>query len=171
MKLRASAWALAAIVAGAALAAACSSNVGEPLPACVDADSDPSTSVDWGTQIVPLLWTSQNGADKCTYCHLASFPEGSTPAYLYLESYANLRKGSKNSPIVVPGKPCSSLLVKKLRGTAVNGARMPRGGPYFTPEQVQLVSDWVAEGARGDDEWQSKLDGGVESGASPYPGY
>jgi len=169
---RARAWACAlgaGLVLG--LVVACSNDVGEPLPACSDADSDPSQSVDWGTQIVPLLWTAQNGADKCTYCHLASFPEGSTPAYLYLESYTNLQKGSKNGPIVVPGKPCGSLLVKKLRGTATNGARMPRGGPFFTPEQIQLVADWIAEGAKGDDEWQSKQDGGADSGASPYPGY
>lgn len=126
---------------------------GEPTAACSNADSDPTKAVDYTTQVRPLLWRQQNGANACLYCHDSANQEGSTPVYLYFDTYQNLRKGSKASGplVVVPGKPCASLLIKKVRGTAANGARMPRGGPYFTEPQVQLLSDWIAEGAHGED--------------------
>jgi hypothetical protein len=144
---------LRAGIALAVLSVACAPETTEELtPACSDADSDPSKAVDYKTQVRPLLWKPQNGANRCTSCHLSTYQEGSTPVYLFLDSYALLRKGSKTAgAVVLPGKPCASLLLKKLRGTAVNGARMPRGGPYFTPEQIALVSDWIAEGAMGED--------------------
>lgn len=154
-----------------ALLVGCASAVGTPAPACDDTDSDPSTRTSWSRDVAPLLWKNQNGADACTSCHAAAFPEGSTPAYLFLESYDSLRRGSKNGRVVVPGKPCASLLVDKLRGTTPNGARMPRGGPYFTAEQIRIVSDWIAEGAERGDEWSSTEDAGTDAGASPYPGY
>jgi len=140
-------------IVSATLSAACAPETTEELtPACSDADSDPSKTVDYKTQIRPLLWKPQNGAASCTYCHASTHQEGSTPVYLFLDSYALLRKGSKTAgAVVVPGKPCASLIVKKLRGTAVNGARMPREGPYFTAAQITLVSDWIAEGAKGGD--------------------
>ena len=28
---------------------------------------------------------------------------------------------------------------------------MPKGGPYWSPEQIQLMMDWIAEGAQGMD--------------------
>ncbi len=127
---------------------------GDESPACSDSDSDPGTRVSYAAQIRPLLQVAQNGASACTYCHTPTIPEASTPVYLSLDSYANLRKGGKLSGarVVVPGKPCSSLLLMKLRGTTgAVGERMPRGGPYFTSAQLQLVSDWIAEGASGED--------------------
>ncbi len=140
-------------IALAVVTTACGPETTEELtPACSDADSDPSKTVDYKTQVRPLLWKPQNGANRCNSCHTSTDQEGSTPVYLFLDSYELLRKGSKTSgAIIIPGKPCASLLVKKLRGTAVNGGRMPRRGPYFTPEQITLVSDWIAEGAMGED--------------------
>ena len=40
--------------------------------------------------------------------------------------------------------------MQKLRGTAPN-ARMPKNGPYWSPEEIQLMVDWIAEGAKGGD--------------------
>jgi hypothetical protein len=64
-----------------------------------------------------------------------------------------VRKGGRNTfdDIIVPGKPCESALVQKLKGT-YGGARMPKGGPYWTAEQLQLMIDWIAEGAIGADD-------------------
>ncbi len=169
------AWALSLVVVSASMAACTTPIAGDETPSCTDADSDPQRSVDYVSQIRPLLWRRQNGAEyACIDCHTSRFVEGSTPAYLYLDTYDGLRRGGKTSgaQVLVPGKPCASLLVKKLRGTTPNGARMPRGGPYFTPEQVALVSDWIAEGAKGESEWESN-DGGADAGPSlpVYPGY
>ncbi len=152
---------LQAALVGACLLLAASSAVGcapEPAgdatPACSNDDSDPTRGVDFATEIAPLLRTRQNGADNCTYCHDSTRPDLSSPVYLYLDTLAFLRKGSKASGpvVVVPGKPCSSLIVRRLRGTTGGaGERMPKNGPYFRPEQIQLVSDWIAEGAKGED--------------------
>jgi hypothetical protein len=51
--------------------------------------------------------------------------------------------------IVVPGNPCRSLIVEKVREYPSFGGRMPLNGPPFlTDEEIQLISDWIAEGAR-----------------------
>jgi len=48
---------------------------------------------------------------------------------------------------VEPGSPDRSYLVKKLRGDPdITGVRMPDGGT-LTPDEIQLVIDWVTRGA------------------------
>ncbi len=129
---------------------------GELRTACVDVDSNPSEPVDFKTQIRPLLNGQVAGVVGCATCHYESVGtrEGFTATGLNLEKLQTLRKGGRNTPpesIVVPGKPCSSALVTKLEGT-FGAARMPKGGPYWEAAQIQLVADWIAEGARGEDE-------------------
>jgi hypothetical protein len=50
---------------------------------------------------------------------------------------------------VDPGHPESSYIVDKLRGSICQceGERMPLGGPYLTPAQIDLFIGWIAEGA------------------------
>ena len=70
---------------------------------------------------------------------------------LDLTSYATLREGGvvSETDIVVPGRPCDSVLVQKISGSPPFGARMPLGGPpYLSEDEQQLVRDWIAEGAR-----------------------
>jgi hypothetical protein len=48
---------------------------------------------------------------------------------------------------IEPGDPDQSYLVKKLRGDPnITGLRMPDGGT-LTPDEIQLVIDWVRRGA------------------------
>jgi hypothetical protein len=48
---------------------------------------------------------------------------------------------------IEPGDPDLSYLVKKLRGDPdITGLRMPDGGT-ITPDEIQLVIDWVRRGA------------------------
>jgi hypothetical protein len=48
---------------------------------------------------------------------------------------------------IEPGDPDLSYLVKKLRGDPdITGLRMPDGGT-LTPDEIQLVIDWVRRGA------------------------
>lgn len=106
-------------------------------------DSNPSTTVSFSAQIRPLTQRSPGG---CLGCHGASQTSG-----LALGSYEGLRRGGINTGtrIVVPGNPCESLLVQKLGLAPPFGARMPYNGPpYFSAEELQLVRDWIAEGAR-----------------------
>ncbi len=51
---------------------------------------------------------------------------------------------------VDPGNPDRSYLVKKLRGDPdITGVRMPNGST-LTPDEIQLVIDWVRRGAPND---------------------
>jgi hypothetical protein len=129
---------------------------GDERMACVDADSNPAVAVDFRKDIRPLLSSNVPGTLGCQGCHYASSGgthEGLIATGLNLETLRTIRQGGRNTPpgtIIAPGKPCSSAFVKKLQGT-FGDARMPKGGPYWANPQIQLVIDWIAEGAQGAD--------------------
>lgn len=105
------------------------------------ADSDPSVDVSFADEIRPLMYRSPGGCS----CHSSNTTSG-----FNLGSYDRLRKGGLNSGegVIVPFKPCESILVQKLGLAPPFGARMPYNGPpYFTAEELTLVKDWIAEGA------------------------
>lgn len=145
--------ALVTLVVSMAIAPACSfiqPETGEPLAACVDVDSDLTTPVSFAKDIRPII--SGPGPRPCALCHSATSGThaGLDATGLNLETLDNLRKGGRETSanIVVVGKPCSSAIIQKLRGT-FGGARMPKDGPYLTAAQTQLWIDWIAEGAKG----------------------
>lgn len=98
--------------------------------------------------------------NKCGACHndapsfggLAFFPGGPEVAYMNL---VNAPAGTeptfkcKDSGLtrVVPGDPEHSLLYLKLTNPPC-GSKMPSGIiPKATPEQLELVRQWIADGA------------------------
>lgn len=138
-----------------ALAPACGviePEVGEPLTACVDADSNKAVNVSFKDQIRPIMAGKVPGPPACGTCHspVAGTMEGFIATGFDVRTLGSVRLGGRNTfdDIIVPGKPCESALVQKLKGT-YGGARMPKGGPYWTAEQIQLLIDWIAEGAIG----------------------
>ncbi len=146
--------ALAAVL----LAPACGSlqpEVGERLTACVDADSDPAVKVVFKDQIRPIMAGKVPGPKPCAMCHspLGGTMEGLIATGFDVHTLGDLRKGGRSTfdDILVPGQPCKSAIVQKLKGT-YGGGRMPKGGPYWTAEQIQLMVDWIAEGATGADD-------------------
>ena len=146
---------MVALLGGAHGCTAFEPETGDPRMACVDVDSDPKVTVDFKKDIRPLLSNlAAPSTIGCSGCHYASSNgthEGLLQTGLNLEALQTIRQGGRNTPpnvIIVPGKPCSSALVQKLQGT-FEGARMPRGGPYWGPAQIQLMVDWIAEGAQG----------------------
>ena len=50
--------------------------------------------------------------------------------------------GSKNGPVIAAGDADNSLLVE-----LVSTQKMPKRGPKLTPDQVQVIIDWVNQGA------------------------
>jgi hypothetical protein len=143
---------------GITLAPACSviePEVGEPLTACVDADSNPAVKVVFKDSIRPIMGGKVPGPPPCGMCHspAGGTMEGFIATGFDVRTLASVRKGGRNTfdDIIVPGKPCESAIVQKLKGT-YGGARMPKGGPYWTAEQIQLMIDWIAEGATGADD-------------------
>lgn len=126
-------------------------DVGPPLTgACDPADSDPATDVSFARDLRPIFDRAR-GMAGCS-CHTPSngLPSGIEQSGLDLGSIHALRQGGRNSgsAIVIPGDPCASILVQKLESTPPYGARMPLDGPpYLADAELQLVRDWIAEGA------------------------
>jgi len=48
---------------------------------------------------------------------------------------------------VVPGDPDASFIIQKLQGTQTLGDRMPDGGPYLTTAKVNVIRQWIQDGA------------------------
>ena len=48
---------------------------------------------------------------------------------------------------VVPGDPDASFIIQKLQGTQTLGDRMPDGGPYLTTATVNVIRQWIQNGA------------------------
>ena len=144
----------AALAALAALAAAagCSlaPDVGPRLAGgCDDAAANPGRPVSFSADIYPLIVRMNGG---CT-CHLPT-PNGNGIATqisgLNLSSLATLRMGGVNSGarVIVAGEPCSSIMYQKLSVAPPFGSRMPLNGPpFWTTDELQLLHDWIAEGA------------------------
>ncbi|MEZ4403837.1 MAG: c-type cytochrome domain-containing protein [Kofleriaceae bacterium] len=147
-----------ALVLLAALAGGCldavGPDVGPPLRAsCDDADRDPAVAVSFRRDLLDGVFASVTHG--CLACHTAggSSPIGLTVGGLDLGSYAGLRRGGVQSgaDIVVPGRPCESVLYQKVRPGPPYGARMPLDGPpYVSAAEQDLIHDWIAEGAHAD---------------------
>jgi len=48
---------------------------------------------------------------------------------------------------VVPGDPDASFLIQKLDGTQTLGNRMPDNGPYLTTATINVIRQWIQDGA------------------------
>jgi len=88
--------------------------------------------VSYSTNIKPIF---EGG---CTECHGG----GQTKAGLDMTTYDGLIAGSFNGAVIVPGNSTESLLVQ-----LVSEGKMPKRGAKLTPEQVQVISDWISAGA------------------------
>ncbi len=126
------------------------------IAACVDGDSDPTKTVSFEDDIRPIMNGAVPGTEGCKPCHYdtESSHIGIDQSGLNLTELEYVRMGGNNThdDIIVPGKPCESAIVQKLHGSFHIGARMPKNGPFWNDAQIQLMQDWIAEGAMGDDD-------------------
>ena len=95
--------------------------------------------VDYQTQIQPLFNNS------CISCHGGS-------GGLSLTSYDNIMNGGNSGDVVIPYDHASSLLWQY-----VNSGFMPPNGSDLTIEAVELIADWIDEGAVSEAEYQMEL--------------
>jgi hypothetical protein len=87
----------------------------------------------------------------CTACHAG----GAAPQGLRLDaanSFAML-VGVSSAEVpslkrVAPGDAANSYLIHKLEGHQAVGARMPFGGPYLDAQTINLIRQWIDNGAQ-----------------------
>jgi hypothetical protein len=89
-------------------------------------------AVSFADDILPIL------ESRCMNCHGGERVEEG----LALLSYADLMAGSDNGSVVTPGDADNSLMIE-----LVSTLKMPKKGPKLTPPQVQIMIDWVNQGA------------------------
>lgn len=95
-------------------------------------ESVPSISVSFTNDVFPILQS------RCINCHGGDRTEEG----LVMLTYDKLMTGSDNGPVVTAGDAQNSLLVE-----LVSTQKMPKRGPKLTPPQVQVIIDWIDQGA------------------------
>ena len=75
----------------------------------------------------------------CLDCHNGEVSKGE----LNLSSPKTLMRGGGNGPVVVAGAPEKSPLYE-----FVHSGQMPKKGKPLTEEQIHVIHDWIAQGAR-----------------------
>src|SRR5688572_8224364 len=80
-------------------------------------------------------------AEQCYKCH---GPE-KQKADLRVDSREALLKGADTGPVLIPGDPSKSLLIKSIRHEGDNP--MPEKAPKMPAEQIEALTEWVKLGA------------------------
>ncbi len=102
------------------------------LPAPAWAQTAPTDT--WAT-LAPLL------AERCVMCHNAS----AAAAGLRLDSLEGVKKGSTRGPVVQPGNPAGSEIVRRVKGSSL--PRMPMTGPpWLADADVARLERWISAG-------------------------
>jgi len=107
---------------------------------CLTSSAVAEESVSYDRQIRPLL------SSKCFACHGPD--EAARKAKLRLDVVA------EGSEVIVPGDPAASELFKRITATDPDDLMPPpEAGEALTPEEVALVSAWIAQGAPRNAHW------------------
>jgi hypothetical protein len=104
--------------------------VGPPAAAALAAEPDRL----FREQVAPIL------ERRCVGCHGTEAPKGG----LSLATARGVLRGGQSGPVVEPGKPEESLLIEMVSG---NAPEMPQKDKPLSPEQVDGLRRWIAEGA------------------------
>lgn len=89
-------------------------------------------TVSFAHDVLPLI------ESRCINCHGGNRVEKG----LNLKTYAELMTGSENGSVVIAGDAADSKLVELIATQ-----KMPKRGPKLTPPQVELITEWVNQGA------------------------
>jgi Protein of unknown function (DUF1553)./Protein of unknown function (DUF1549)./Planctomycete cytochrome C. len=87
--------------------------------------------------VLPIL------REHCFRCHGERVKGG-----LQLNSLEAARRGGDSGlPAVQPGKPHDSEMIRRIRSTSAD-ERMPPTGDGLTEDQITILEEWIAQGAR-----------------------
>ena len=104
----------------------------DSLPATEPAAAAQGATVSFANDVLPII------ESRYINCHGGDRVEKG----LNLKTYTDVMAGSENGPVVTAGNADGSKLVELI----VN-QKMPKRGPKLTPPQVQLITEWVNQGA------------------------
>jgi len=124
----------------------------EVLPQDTDQEAPQSLTVDLATFASELspekeiqLVTNVRSvlAHNCYKCHSGAKIEGE----LRLDEKEFVFAGGENGPIIVPGNPSQSELIRRVSLSKNHKEVMPEKGKLLSKEEIQLLSLWVEKGA------------------------
>ena len=118
-----------AAILAIALFAGCA-DLGKKAPVV---ENPPDTTTSYTADIQPIF------DGRCVGCHVGAIQGG-----LRLDNYFLMMLGGNSGQVVIPFEPDSSILVQRIEGIL---PRMPLVGDPLTPEQIDLIRQWIAEGA------------------------
>lgn len=113
--------------------------------------------IDFNEQIRPIL------NKNCTSCH-GGVKQAGEVSFVYREQA--LGKGESGEPVIVPGDPAASELVRRIT-TDDSDDRMPPPDEHpegLSSEEIKLLTTWIAEGAEWGEHWSF-----VQPEARPLP--
>ena len=94
--------------------------------------------------------------ERCTLCHAGK----GAPLGVRLTDHEAVLAGGDDGPVVVPGDPDASELVRRIRGESL--PRMPlTGPPYLSDERIATIEGWIAAGAPGPADAPADAPGGA----------
>ena len=117
------------------------SSLGPTEPDEENGDREPVTLARLATEIfTPKCATSG--------CHAGAAPAAALSLEAdrlaeMIDAASNQEEGAK---LIDPGNPDGSYILRKVKGTG-GGKQMPIGMDPLTPEEIQMIVDWVAAGA------------------------
>ncbi|WP_254509791.1 c-type cytochrome domain-containing protein [Anatilimnocola floriformis] len=111
-----------------------------PAKAPVVAQATGKETVSFSKELAPIL------AETCMGCHGTQQPREN----FSVSNFERLLKGGDAGQNILPGKPAESLLIKKLKGTAADGQRMPLNQPALDNAVIAKFEKWIEEGAKFD---------------------
>jgi uncharacterized membrane protein len=89
-------------------------------------------TVSFAIDVLPIIQS------RCINCHGGDRTEEG----LSMNSHAEIMTGSEHGAVVLPGDAANSLMAQ-----LVIEQEMPKRGPKLTPPQVQVIVDWINQGA------------------------
>lgn len=105
----------------------------EPTAAPTETAAPVLAGISFSAEVFPILQS------RCINCHGGD----RTEAELVMRSYEDLMVGGESGPVVLAEDAANSLLVQ-----LITEQKMPKRGPKLTPVQIQLITDWVNQGAQ-----------------------
>ena len=96
-------------------------------------NGETGSGVSFQSEVLPIL------TQRCALsgCHVAGGPRG-----IDLRTYESVLQGGQRGAIVVAGNAAGSEIVNQIAT-----GNMPPGGPPLDDAQVQLITDWINDGA------------------------